>query len=237
MFLVDFFSSGRFIQKPWYHAYFFGVLPKAMAPLTFGAQQNLPGSHPHLDNATRVGCEVQWVSRNGQPVGERERFLADQPGNFYLQKASLRVGMGKWGTIPIFLHQIKVLFCKYRFLEMFSPLLLSQFTLNRKDIFPRKNDPSLNYIFILTNQPPSCWAGSHLWGVPFPSGEVSRPVEWRPAIGQSMGMVHPCGAMALPATLRAVSESSVGTELKWPFCDRCDRCGAFCFFLQFFFLW
>lgn len=50
-----------------------------------------------------------------------------------------------------------------------------------------------------------------------------------------MGMVHPCGAMALPATLRAVSESSVGTELKWPFCDRCDRCGAFCFFLQFFF--
>ena len=43
--------------------------------------------------------------------------------------------------------------------------------------------------------------------------------------GQSMGMVHPCGAMALPATLRAVSESSVGTELKWPFCDRCDRCG------------
>ena len=43
--------------------------------------------------------------------------------------------------------------------------------------------------------------------------------------GQSMSMVHPCGAMALPATLRAVSESSVGTELKWPFCDRCDRCG------------
>lgn len=43
--------------------------------------------------------------------------------------------------------------------------------------------------------------------------------------GQSMSMVHPCGAMAPPATLRAVSESSVGTELKWPFCDRCDRCG------------
>ena len=43
--------------------------------------------------------------------------------------------------------------------------------------------------------------------------------------GQSMGMVHPCGAMGPPATLRAVSESSVGTELKWPFCDRCDRCG------------
>lgn len=67
-FLVDlFFLPVDLSRNHGTKAYFFWVLPKPMGRLTCGAQkvpthwkaQILPGSHPHLDNATRVGCEVQ----------------------------------------------------------------------------------------------------------------------------------------------------------------------------------
>ena len=101
---------------------------------------------------------------------------------------------------------------------------MDQFTLNRKDIFPRKNDPSLNYIPIFDQSTTFLLGRVPLVG-PISLGQIFQACGMKACDGQSMGMVHPCGAMAPPATLRAVSESSVGTELKWPFCDRCDRCG------------
>ena len=90
---------------------------------------------PHIWSPTKPArepssfgqCHKSWL-RSATSLSEwtvGECFFL-QTGHFYLQTASLRVGMGKWGTIPTFLDQIQVLFCKFRFLEMFSPLLMSQ---------------------------------------------------------------------------------------------------------------